>query len=507
MKMNNVRFHIEEKGDVRTCYHGYQSFDPREELTAEQVHQMGIELVQRLYPNYQVVVATHTDRGHLHNHFVINAVNMDGRKLEDRLANPIEGLYGLRDMSDKIALEHNLKIIEDAPKIGRYHNKKYIYNLAMESWKKQIVNKIDELKERCFSFDDLIEELMLDGYQIKNGKNIKVKPLGKTNYVSIKTLGEDYSEDKLRKFFFTKCSNYQDFTFRTYNIIKNESELLKIQDYLAQSSKQAIILSSNGISSGEYPSYYNYRYKEYLRYNKIVDKINYLNENKIFTFEDLENKINEMKKLIKATETDYDILQSKNEILQMRVPLCELYMKYLDYYESYLEQKEIVHNEVEMSEEVKLFLDIQKELCVENTHEVKEIVIEANKIKIEVNRKYAYLSYLKKQVNELEKLKGMSIENQKGYIKSISFSKRMIDEEKSTEGFYHVRIPYSDLYVDIPKNTTAWLSYNNRAVAYLIDDKVYNIFDSNNNIVNKVLGDQITDIQKKTKSQVNELYK
>ena len=112
MKLNNDKFHINEEKESRTCYHGYQSFDPKEkDLTPEEVHQMGIELMKRLYPNYQVLVTTHIDQGHLHNHFVVNAVDMNGKKLEDRLANPKEGLYGLRDVSDEIALEHGLKII------------------------------------------------------------------------------------------------------------------------------------------------------------------------------------------------------------------------------------------------------------------------------------------------------------------------------------------------------------------------------------------------------------
>ena len=168
MKINNDKFHIEEDNESRTCYHAYQSFDPREkDLTPEQVHEMGVELAKRLYPNFQVLVCTHTDRFHLHNHFVINAVSMDGRKLEDRLANPIEGLYGLRDMSDTIALEHGLKIIEDAPKIGRFHSNKYLYSVASKTWKQQIIEKLEELKESCFSFDEILESLALDVYQIK----------------------------------------------------------------------------------------------------------------------------------------------------------------------------------------------------------------------------------------------------------------------------------------------------------------------------------------------------
>ena len=473
MQLNNDKFHIEEDNQSRTCYHGYQSFDPKEKnLTPEEVHQMGVELVKRLYPNFQVLVSTHVDRGHLHNHFVINAVDMTGRKLEDRLANPREGLYGLRDVSDQIALEHGLKIIEDAPKIGRFHKNKYLYDIANKTWKSQIIEMIEELKEKCFSFDDLLENLAMNGYQIKSGKNIRIKPYGKQKFVTIKILGEDYSEEKLKEFFYYKRSNDRTLIFNSYKLKSENSELLKIQNILASCSKNSIILSMNGLDNGNYPKYYNARYMELKRYNNIVDTINFLNDNEIFSYEDLQNKIDSFNKDIAKKASEYEVQKSNNETMQLRVPLCELYLKYLDDYESYIEQTEIDAN-VEASEQVKAFIEIQKELQVNNAEEVKEIISSSNRTKMETNRQYAYLTYLKNKVNELEKVKGASIENQKGYIKSISFSKRMIDEARSNDKEYCVRVPYSEFFFYIPKDNVAWFSYDNRAVAYLIDDKEY----------------------------------
>ena len=227
MKVNNDKFHIIEDNDSRTCYHGYQSFDPKEKgLTPEKVHEMGVELMKRLYPDFQVLVTTHVDRSHLHNHYVINAVNQKGRKLEDRLANPIEGLYGLRDMSDKIALEYGLKIIEDAPKIGRFGKSKYLYSEAIKTWRQQIIEKIEYLKGICFSFDELLERLASDGYQIKAGKNIRIRPYGKERFVSIKTLGEGYSEAELKEFFKQKRKNQTVIDFEKYKLLDEDSEIL-----------------------------------------------------------------------------------------------------------------------------------------------------------------------------------------------------------------------------------------------------------------------------------------
>lgn len=509
MKMNNDKFHIDENNNSRTCYHGYQSFDPKEKnLTPEEVHQMGVELVKRLYPNYQVVVSTHIDRSHLHNHFVINAVDMNGKKLEDRLANPIEGLYGLRDMSDTIALSHGLKIIEDAPKIGRFHKSKYLYALAQKSWKQQIIEKLEELKENCFSFDELLENLALEGYLIKSGKNIRIKPYGKQKFVTMKVLGELYSEENLKNFFFDKSKNFVQIDFIDYKLNKDDSELLNLQDILIRMSKQSILSTMKELEPNtKYPKYYNSRYLEIKRYHKLLDTLNFLNEYEIYNFSDLNSKLENIKNEIILKQEEYEEQVSKNETLQLRVPLCNLCLKLLDYYEIYLEQKDMVNSNIELSNEVKTFIDIKKELGVETTDEVKQILSSANRSKAETNRQYAYLTYLKNKASSLEKIKGLSLENERGYIKSFSISPKMIDQTRTTESTYCIRVPYSDYYIYVLKDNVAWFNYDKRANVYIVDDKEYELYDNDNKLVNSITGELLEELSLEEKSKASEYYK
>ena len=509
MKINNDKFHIEEDNSSRTCYHGYQSFDPKEKkLTPEEAHEIGVELVKRLYPNYQVIVSTHTDRSHIHNHFVINAVDMNGKKLEDRLANPIEGLYGLRDMSDTIALIHGLKIIEDAPKIGKFHKSKYLYVLAQKSWKQQIIEKLEELKTTCFSFDELLENLALDGYLIKSGKNIRIKPYGKQKFVTMKILGEQYSEENLKKFFFDKSKNSVPINFIDYKINREDSELLNLQDVLIKMSKKSILSTMKELEPNlKYPKYYNSRYLEIKRYHKLIDTLNFLNDYEIYNSEDLNSKLENIKKEIELKQEEYEKQVSQNETLQLRVPLCNLYLKLLDYYEVYLEQKDMVSSKVELSNEVKTFIDIKKELEVETTEEVKQILSSANRSKSETNRQYAYLTYLKNKASSLEKIKGLSLETEKGYIKSFSISPKMIDQARTTESTYCIRVPYSDYYIYISKDNVSWFNYDKRANVYVVDDKKYELYDKDNKLVDSITGELIEELSLKEKSKISEYYK
>lgn len=509
MLRNSQKFNIEEDNDSRTCYHAYQSFDPKEKnLTPEEVHQMGIELAKRLYPDFQVIVCTHVDHLHLHNHFCISSVNMKGRKLEDRLSNPIEGLYGLRDVSDQIALEHGLHIIEDAPKIGHYHKNKYLYDIANKSWRQQIIEMIDTLKDRCYSFDELLEQLALEGYLIRHGKNIRIKPYGKERYVTMKILGDDYSEEALKLFFREKRKNQKIINFEEYKLNVNDSNILNIYDQLARLSKHSVLYTMQDLdSNSDYYKYYNSRYLEVKRYHQLVDTINFLNNHEIYNYNSLENQIEQIKNEIEEREEEYHSLLSKHETLQLRVPLCNLYIKYLDDYNGYLEQQDIYPIDAELPNEVKAFLDVKAELNVDTPEEVEDIISEANKMKIDMNKKYAYLSYLKNKASELEKIKGISLESEKGYIKSVSISKNMIDEKRSSSDKYCVRIPYSEYFFYVPKKSVAWISYDTRGIIYLVDDKEYVLYDQYDKEVERVNGEEVEKISQEEKKKVNEYYK
>ena len=69
------------KEDGYIAWHGYQSFKPGE-VTPEQCHALGVELARQMWGDrFQIIVTTHLDKEHLHNHFCINSVSFkDGGK-------------------------------------------------------------------------------------------------------------------------------------------------------------------------------------------------------------------------------------------------------------------------------------------------------------------------------------------------------------------------------------------------------------------------------------------
>lgn len=104
-----------QKTDGILAFHGYQSFAPGE-ATPETAHAIGVKMAQELWGDrFEVVVSTHLDRNHLHNHFVLNSVSFkDGKRYYDNKAT-----YALiRQASDRLCREYSLSVIEN-PQRGK----------------------------------------------------------------------------------------------------------------------------------------------------------------------------------------------------------------------------------------------------------------------------------------------------------------------------------------------------------------------------------------------------
>lgn len=101
------------KGDGYIAYHGYQSFKPGE-VTPEQCHEIGVQFAKEMWGNdFQILVTTHLDREHLHNHFCFNSVSFrDGHKYNYSKGEQVR----LREVSDRICLEHGLSVIKNPHK-------------------------------------------------------------------------------------------------------------------------------------------------------------------------------------------------------------------------------------------------------------------------------------------------------------------------------------------------------------------------------------------------------
>lgn len=101
------------EGRGRLAIHIVQSFDPDEHVTPEQVHDMGVLLAEQITGGaYKYVLATHTNKAHLHNHIIICVASEDTHR---KMHLPKNAVDQWRETSDRICREHGLGTLDPAP--------------------------------------------------------------------------------------------------------------------------------------------------------------------------------------------------------------------------------------------------------------------------------------------------------------------------------------------------------------------------------------------------------
>lgn len=147
-----------------------QSFKPNT-ATPETIHQIGIETA-KYFEGFEVVVATHIDRDHWHNHFVVNSVNCEtGLKIQINE----KGLEELRNYSDKICQQFGIETLKpyQKPKQKSMNTREYRAAMKGESWKFALMAMIDRAMKHCRTIDEFKKYMKRYGYDVKWQDNYK----------------------------------------------------------------------------------------------------------------------------------------------------------------------------------------------------------------------------------------------------------------------------------------------------------------------------------------------
>ena len=181
-----------QKSDV-IAYQVRQSFKPGE-VTPEEANRIGYEFAERfLKGKHAFIVATHTDRAHIHNHIIYNSTALDGTR---KFKNFWLSTFAVQRLSDLICLEHQLSTIEYKP--YRERQKRIVYP-PKESNRDRLCGIIDTiLAERPKDFEVFLQKLEQQGYEVKRGKHTAVKGKGQKRFIRFRTLGTDYGEDEIK---------------------------------------------------------------------------------------------------------------------------------------------------------------------------------------------------------------------------------------------------------------------------------------------------------------------
>ena len=181
------------------AYHLVQSFKDFE-TTPEVAHKCGLELAERLFADkYEVVVATHLDHKHLHNHLIINSVSYtDGYKYRNNFK---DYFVDIRGISDAICIENCLSVIEHPQRRGMHYAEWLALKEGRPTVRGSIRRDIDEIIKCSYTMEQFWQNLKKRGFVIhRKGPNIKYTSIIAPNAkhpMRLDNLGKGYSEAEI----------------------------------------------------------------------------------------------------------------------------------------------------------------------------------------------------------------------------------------------------------------------------------------------------------------------
>ena len=310
-------FYGKENGIL--AFHAYQSFNEGE-VTPEIAHEIGVKLANEMWGDrFQVVVSTHLNTQHIHNHFVINSVSFkDGKKYYSNLTNTAL----LRKISDEICEEYGLSVLKEKNcKSGINFENFYKKSMRDSDYYKFAKEDIDYAIEHSWTYKEFLKRLKEMGYEVyfrANKISVRMYP-HKRNIRIERVFGEEYAIENIKN---KICSRYP-----------SREEVIKPKTYdkrLFYKGSVKKLRKPKGIIALYY--YYRYLIKLYTRNNtqykltpkmreevkkmdEYSEKIRFLCKYKIETMSDVDN-VKEKKQ-----EEMQNILNKRNRLYYKRQKL------------------------------------------------------------------------------------------------------------------------------------------------------------------------------------------
>ena len=191
-----------DKCDGRLCYHGYQSFEA-DEVDAETAHSIGVKLAEEMWGDrFEVVIATHCNTGHYHNHFVVNSVSCaDGYKFINSPAD----YRRMREISDRLCREAKLHVIDNPSGKGKNYAEWQAEKNGKPTQRGTVRADIDRAIAASTTEQQFIRTLQEMGYQLNTrtskGAPLKypsLRPPGAKGPFRFHKLGAGYSLEEIK---------------------------------------------------------------------------------------------------------------------------------------------------------------------------------------------------------------------------------------------------------------------------------------------------------------------
>lgn len=294
--------------------HMIQSFAVGE-VSPELAHEIGQQFADEvLQGKYEYVLATHIDKGHVHNHIIFNAVNFvdyHAYKSYKKI------YYETQEISDRLCKENGLSVIPPSQSKGKSY-KEYTEAKNGTSWKQKLKMTIDRIVITASGYEDFLTLMEEAGYEIKPGKYISFRAAGQERFTRAKTIGDNYTEERIKE----RIKGRSARRIASRRDSKGISLIIDIQNCLrAQESKG---------------------YEHWAKINNLKQAsatLNYLTENNLLKYADLEAKMTDLTNSYQKTGSDLKKLEKRLKQVQLLIKHISQYQRTKPVYDQYRKAK------------------------------------------------------------------------------------------------------------------------------------------------------------------------
>lgn len=290
--------------------HLIQSFSVGE-TTPEEAHKIGMELAQAILGGkYEFVLTTHVDKDHLHNHLIFNAVSfVDHKKYHSNK----QSYHFIRRTSDRICREHGLSVITPGQDKGKsyaeYHAEK-----QGTSYKARLKIAVDTLIPQVADLEELLRRLQEMGYEIKRGKYISCRANGQERFTRLKTLGASYTEEAIQN--------------RIKGVAVSRTKPLR------EDTKIRLAIDIENSIKAQLSAGYE-RWANLFNLKQAAKSLNFLSDNKIEYYSDLESKIADLTAAFTETQGAVKEMEKRMADLSLLIKHTTTYKQLKPIYEEY----------------------------------------------------------------------------------------------------------------------------------------------------------------------------
>lgn len=320
------------KMDKILAYHGYQSFLPGE-VTPDLAHEIGVKLARQLWGDrFQVLVTTHLDKEHLHNHFCLNSVSFtDGYKFRGG----IKAYKQMCEVSDRLCREYGLSVIEN-PQKGKNYAEWKAEHEGKPTIRGLIKDELDEIIKCSYTYKQFWRILQQRGYEVKRDvKYVALKLSGSKRYIRLKSLGENYSEEAIQRRIAMAKNGIKEFSeTKNYNAWTKKYEPAKLKGFKALYFHYLYLFGK--IRKKETPQRVSFymreeltkldRYQKQFRflYDNNIETVEQLQAFKTMTESNVEELIVKRSRLYNNPEAKPDIIEINSKLRELRkkIRLC-----------------------------------------------------------------------------------------------------------------------------------------------------------------------------------------